>query len=83
MHHEVEVPQTVQALVFRAAVRIRHSGRNLGRMEAAFDDAGAMVNAALAVRKDKPKLSVRASEAMLAQHRDQHWRQRHGTLPRL
>ena len=56
--------------------------RDLGRMEAAFDDAGAMLDAALAVREDEAKLSVRAGEAMLAQHGDQHRRHRHGTLAR-
>ena len=67
------------AKTFRT-IAVDHTSRDLSRKEAAVDDDGAMLDAAQAVRKDEAKLPVRASEAMLAQHRDQHRRQRYGAL---
>jgi hypothetical protein len=74
--------EAVQAGILGAAIAVDHTSRDLGWMEAAFDNAVAMIDTPFAVREGEAKLPVRTSEAMLAQHGDQHRRQRHGALAR-
>src|SRR5262249_27437663 len=71
----VEVAQTVQAAVFRAAIGLHHTGRNLRGMKAALDNAVPMIDAALAVGEGAAEGAVGAGEAMLAQRRQDQRRQ--------
>src|SRR5262245_58848929 len=79
----VEVPQGMQSLVFRPTVLIDDASSNLHRMEAAVDDAVAVIDAGPVVGEHEPKLAPGRGQAVLTQCGDQHWRERDGALARL
>jgi len=70
----MEVPQRMQAAVFRAAVPIDDASGNLRRVESALDDTVPVIDAALAVGEGEAEFAVGTSEAVLAQHRQDHRR---------
>ena len=58
----IEMPQAVQAGVFRLARCCDDAGGNLRRMEAAIDDVGMAFDTAAAVGEDEPELALWAGE---------------------
>src|SRR4051812_15645893 len=75
--------EAVEAGILGSALLIDDTGCNLGRMQAVLDDGVAMLNSATAVHKHDVLIVPWTSEAVLAQCRNHHRRQRHGALTRL
>ena len=58
----IEVPQAVQAGVFRLALRRDHAGGHLRRDQAALDDVGEVLDAPGTVGEHQIESALRASE---------------------
>src|SRR5262245_37655016 len=63
----IEVPETVEAGIFGAALTVDHAPGDLCWLKAAFDDAVAMLDGPAAVRKHDILFVPWAGEAVLAQ----------------